>query len=165
MRWEGRRRNGELPLGRQENLGCWGIIDGRGTEKDISVKPTAVCVKSNIFRQLHPAQMGHGSCWFFPPLILSNPVPKLTYRRCLGSGTANTRLKKIPPKTDMRTPINKLLRHNGRKTGLASTIDGVIIHSVSPSIRVLANQAWWIWVRISENTGTVRSVYLIVCFQ
>ena len=26
------------------------------------------CVKSNIFIQMHPVQMGCGSCWFSPPL-------------------------------------------------------------------------------------------------
>ena len=41
VRWEGRRK-GEPPLGRRENLGCWVTIDGRETEKDIPVKPTAV---------------------------------------------------------------------------------------------------------------------------
>ena len=33
---------GGSPLGRQENLGCWATIDGRGVGKDIPVKPTAV---------------------------------------------------------------------------------------------------------------------------
>ena len=32
-----------------------------------------VCVKSNIINQLHPARMGYGSCWVFPPLF-SSPI-------------------------------------------------------------------------------------------
>ena len=42
VRWEGRRRKGEPPPGLRENLGCWVTIDGRGTEKDMPGKPTAV---------------------------------------------------------------------------------------------------------------------------
>ena len=39
---------------------------GQGDHRD-------VCVKSDIFNQLHPARMGHGSCWVFPPLN-SSPI-------------------------------------------------------------------------------------------
>ena len=30
-----------------------------------------VCAELNIFRQLHLTRMGHGSCWFYPPLSAS----------------------------------------------------------------------------------------------
>ena len=45
----------------------------RANPHSIGLRCVCVCVKSNIINQLHPARMGYGSCWVFPPLF-SSPI-------------------------------------------------------------------------------------------
>ena len=54
------------------------------------------CVESNIFRHLHPARMGYGSCWFYPPLDSSQNLSPNGISRQIHDISASPRFPQGP---------------------------------------------------------------------